>query len=54
MRIRKTQAELGQTMIKMHRLTQDLKFATPLMFFQGAIAMAALIGAGAALANLLT
>jgi hypothetical protein len=41
-------------MIKMQKLTQDLKLATPLMFFQGAIAMAALIGAGAALANLLT
>jgi hypothetical protein len=53
-RIRKTQAELGQTMIKMQKLTQDLKLATPLMFFQGAIAMAALIGAGEALANLLT
>ena len=31
---------------------QDIKLTTPQMFFQGALAMAALIGAGAALAKL--
>ena len=45
-RIEKMQAELQKVM-------QDIKLATPQMFFQGALAMAALIGAGAALAKLL-
>ena len=45
-RIEKMQAELQKIM-------QDIKLATPQMFFQGALAMAALIGAGAALTKLL-
>ena len=52
-RIRKLQAELDETMVKTQKLTQNIKLATPQMFFQGALAMAALIGAGAALAKLL-
>lgn len=45
-RIDKTQAQLQQIM-------QDTRLATPQTFFQGALAMATLIGAGAALAKLL-
>jgi len=52
-RIRKLQAELDETMVNTQKLTQNIKLATPQMFFQGALAMAALIGAGAALAKLL-
>lgn len=51
-RIRKTLAELDETFAKTRKISQDTKLATPQMFFQGAIAMAALIGAGAALAKL--
>ena len=51
-RIRKMQAELDETMVKTQKLTQDIKLATPQMFLQGALAMAALIGAGVALAKL--
>jgi len=40
-------------MVNTQKLTQNIKLATPQMFFQGALAMAALIGAGAALAKLL-
>ena len=52
-RICKLQAELDETMVNTQKLTQNIKLATPQMFFQGALAMAALIGAGAALAKLL-
>jgi hypothetical protein len=45
MRIDKMQAELS-------KIQQDIKLATPQTFFNGALAMAALIGAGAALAKL--
>jgi hypothetical protein len=41
-RIEKTQAELG-------KILQDTKLATPAIFFQGMLATAALLGAGAAL-----
>ncbi len=44
-RIQKVNAELG-------KILQETKLATPQTFFQGAIAMAALIGAGIALAKL--
>ena len=44
-RIQKVQAELQKIM-------QETRLATPQMFFQGALAMAAMIGAGAALAKL--
>lgn len=51
-RIDKMQAELQKVMRETQKLGQDIKLATPQMFFQGALAMAALIGAGAALAKL--
>lgn len=38
---------------EIRKLIQDTRLATPQMFFQGALAMAALIGAGAALGKLL-
>lgn len=44
-RIDKMQAETRKIM-------QDTKLATPQTFFQGALAMAAMIGAGVALAKL--
>lgn len=44
-RIEKTQAELG-------KILQDTKLATPAIFFQGMLATAALLGAGAALAKI--
>ncbi len=51
-RIDKMQAELQKTMVETQKIVQDIKLATPQMFFQGALAMAALIAAGAALAKL--
>ncbi len=50
--IRKMQAELDKTMVETQKITQDIKLTTPQMFFHGALAMAALIAAGAALAKL--
>lgn len=50
--IRKMQAELDKTMVETQKITRDIKLATPQMFFQGALAMAAMIGADAALAKL--
>lgn len=44
-RIDKMQAELQKIM-------QEMKLATPQMIFQGALAMAAIFGAGVALAKL--
>ena len=51
-RIDKMQAELQETQVKINKMTQDIRLATPQTFFQGGLAMAALIGAGAALAKL--
>ena len=51
-RIDKMQAELQKVMRETQKVVQDTKLATPQMFFQGGLAMAALIGAGAALAKL--
>ena len=51
-RIDKMQAELQKLMRETLKITQDTRLATPQTFFQGAIAMAALIGAGVALAKL--
>ncbi len=51
-RIDRTQAELQKFMAETQKITQDTRLATPQMFFQGALAMAALIGAGVALAKL--
>lgn len=44
--------EQDKRMVEIRKLTQDIKLATPQMFFQEALAMAALIGAGAALTKL--
>ncbi|WP_258887894.1 hypothetical protein [Sphingomonas sp. SUN039] len=38
--------------VRTDKLIQETRLATPQMFFQGALAMAALIGAGAALGKL--
>lgn len=44
-RIEKTQAELG-------KILQGTELATPAIFFQGMLATAAILGAGAALATI--
>jgi len=49
----KMQVELQVPMVKTQKLTQDIKLATPKMFFQGALPMAAVIGAVVAPAKLL-
>lgn len=51
-RIRSMGIEQDKRMVEIRKLTQDIKLATPQMFFQEALAMAALIGAGAALTKL--
>ena len=50
--IRMIGIEQDKRQVEIRKLMQDIKLATPQMFFQGALAMAALIGAGAALAKL--
>ena len=45
-------ADIEMTRIRTEKLIQETRLATPQTFFQGALAMAALIGAGAALAKL--
>lgn len=52
-RIRSMGIEQDKRMVEIRKLTQDIKLATPQMFFQGALAMAAMIGAAAALVKLL-
>lgn len=49
---RDLEIELGEASVEIQKITHDIKLATPQMFFQGALAMAALIAAGAALAKL--
>lgn len=51
-RIEKMQAELQKVMRETQKIVQDTRLATPQMFFQGALAMAAMIGAGVALVKL--
>lgn len=55
-RIDKMQVELNKTQVEIQKITQDIKLATPQMVlqlvFQGALAMAAIFGAGIALAKL--
>ena len=51
-RIRSMAVEQDKRQVEIQKLMQDIKLATPQMFFQGALAMAALIGAGAALTKL--
>jgi len=50
--IRSMGIEQDKRIAETRKLIHDTKLATPQMFFQGALAMAALIGAGAALAKL--
>lgn len=50
--IRSMGVEQDKRIAETRKLIQEIKLATPQMFFQGALAMAALIGAGAALAKL--
>ena len=51
-RIRNMAIGSDKRQIEIQKVMQDIKLATPQMFFQGALAMAAMIGAGAALAKL--
>ena len=51
-RIAQMRVESEKIQTQTTKLVQDIRLATPQMFFQGALAMAALIGAGAALAKL--
>ena len=44
---------IAEMRVRTDKLIQETRLATPQMFFQGALAMAALIGAGAALGKLL-
>ncbi len=43
---------IAEMRVRTDKLIQETRLATPQMFFQGALAMAALIGAGAALGKL--
>ena len=47
----KTSADIQKTSAEIQKLIQDVKLATPQMFFQGAFATAALIGATATIAK---
>ncbi len=51
-RIAQMRVESEKIQTQTSTLVQDIRLATPQMFFQGALAMAGLIGAGAALAKL--
>ena len=50
--IREQLARIDKMQAELQKIMQDTRLATPQTFFQGAIAMAALIGAGAALMRL--
>jgi hypothetical protein len=43
---------IAEMRVRTDKLIQETRLASPQMFFQGALAMAALIGAGAALGKL--
>lgn len=45
-------ARIAKMRVETDKLIEETRLATPQTFFQGAIAMGALIGAGAALAKL--
>ena len=45
-------ARIRKMMIESDRVQQEIKLATPAMYFQGMLAAAALTGAGAALAKI--
>ena len=50
--IREQLARIDKMQADLQKIMQETKLATPQMFFQGALAMAAMIGAGVALAKL--
>lgn len=50
--IREQLARIDKMQAELQKIMQETKLATPQMFFQGALAMAGMIGAGAALAKL--
>ena len=50
--IQKTGVEIQKTSVEIQKLVQDIKLATPQLFFQGGLATAALIGATAAIAKI--
>ena len=50
--IEKQLVRIAEMRVRTDKLIQETRLATPQMFFQGALAMAALIGAGAALGKL--
>jgi hypothetical protein len=52
-RIRKMLRDDEKMSVEINKMIQEIKLATPLVFVQGAVAMAGLIGAGAALFKLL-
>ena len=49
----KTSVEIQRTSVEIQKLVQDIKLATPQMFFQGGVAAAALIGATAVITKVL-
>lgn len=51
-RIAQMRVDAEKSWAQTHKLFQEIRLATPQMFFQGAIAMAAMIGAGVALGKL--
>ena len=50
--IREQLARIDKMQAELQKIMQDTRLATPQMFFQGALAMAAMIAAGAALGKL--
>ena len=51
-RIAQMRVDSEKSQAQIHKLIEETRIVTPQVIFQGAIAMAALIGAGAALAKL--
>lgn len=51
--IRRDQAEIDQRMVETRKLTAEIKMISPTVFFQGMLASAAMLGAGAAIAKVL-
>ena len=52
-RIDKMQAEIHKTQAELSKITLDVRFYPGTLLFQGTLAAAALVGAGAAIAKLL-
>ena len=51
-RIAQMRVDSEKSQAQIHKLIEETRFTTPQVIFQGAIAMAALLGAGAALGKL--